>query len=79
LISRHEGRFAMIWECSECGGQVERARPPVVCRECGTAGVIHVPVKHAAEHDESLREAWLRAGMDPRPRSVVAVPERTFA
>lgn len=34
----------MWWECSECGGHVERSRAPVLCRDCGTAGVIFVPV-----------------------------------
>jgi hypothetical protein len=59
----------MWWECSECGCSLERARPPAVCRECGTAGVIFVPVgvneplAGDAEAD-SLREAWLRAGLE---------------
>jgi hypothetical protein len=59
----------MWWECSECGGHVVRARPPVVCRECGTAGVIFVPVEiedpMAGDPDnDSLRSAWLRAGIE---------------
>ena len=32
----------MWWECSECGGRIERSRAPAVCPECGTAGVIFV-------------------------------------
>ncbi|MBL8913821.1 MAG: hypothetical protein JNM17_24170 [Archangium sp.] len=31
------------WECSECGQNVQRPRPPAQCRGCGTAGVIFVP------------------------------------
>jgi hypothetical protein len=59
----------MWWECSECGGgHVERSRAPVVCRECGTAGVIFVavdvddPLAGDPEAD-SLRTVWLRAGL----------------
>ena len=59
----------MWWECSECGGHVERTRAPALCRECGTAGVIFVPVDIddpiAGDPDvESLRAVWLRAGLD---------------
>ena len=59
----------MWWECSECGGHVERPRAPALCRECGTAGVIFVPAEvedaSAAEPDiDSLRSAWLRAGFE---------------
>ena len=59
----------MWWECSECGGHVERSRAPVVCCECGTAGVIFVPVDIddpiAGDPDaDSLRAAWLRAGLE---------------
>ena len=58
----------MWWECSECGGPTARARAPVVCRECGTAGVIFVPAEVgdplAGDPDaDSLRTAWLRAGL----------------
>lgn len=59
----------MWWECSECGGHVECARAPVVCRECGTAGAIFVsvdvddPVTGDPEAD-SLRAVWLKAGID---------------
>jgi predicted amidophosphoribosyltransferase len=59
----------MWWECSDCGGHVERDRRPALCRECGTAGVIFV----AAEVDnaiagvpeaDGLRDVWLRAGIE---------------
>jgi hypothetical protein len=57
----------MWWECSECGGHVERSRAPVQCCDCGTAGVIFVPVDDATASDpeaESLRAIWLRAGLE---------------
>lgn len=55
----------MWWECSECGGHVERSRSPVVCRECGTAGVIFVPVDTAGDPEaDSLRAVCLRAGLE---------------
>lgn len=59
----------MWWECSECGGQVERVRAPAVCRECGTAGVIFVPVDvddpvTGDPEADSLRAVWLRAGLE---------------
>jgi hypothetical protein len=59
----------MWWECSECGGHVERFRAPVRCRECGTAGVIFVPVDiddpiAGDPEADSLRAAWLRAGFE---------------
>jgi hypothetical protein len=59
----------MSWECSECGGYVGGSRPPDVCSECGTAGVIFAPV----DIDEAtgcgsdaggLKAVWLRAGME---------------
>jgi len=59
----------MLWECSECGGHVERSRAPVQCHECGTAGVIFVsadiddPFAGDPEAD-SLRALWLRAGIE---------------
>ena len=64
----------MWWECSECGGHVERSRAPVVCRECGTAGVIFVPVDDPIAGDpdgDSLRALWLRAGLE-QARSTLA-------
>jgi hypothetical protein len=59
----------MWWECSECGEHVERARAPVACDECGTAGVIFVPVDlddpiTADPGAENLRAVWLRAGLE---------------
>ena len=59
----------MFWECSECGGHIERPRAPSLCEECGIAGVIFVP----ADVDDPLigdpdadclRAAWLNAGLD---------------
>lgn len=59
----------MWWECSECGSHVERARAPLLCPECGTAGVIFVP----ADVDDPLigdpdadclRAVWLNAGLE---------------
>ena len=57
----------MLWECSECGGQLRRRRPPRVGPNCGLAGAIFVP----ADSDDdahltasSLRDAWLRAGVE---------------
>lgn len=62
----------MWWECSECGGHLERDRPPVVCRDCGTAGAIFVavdvPDPVCGDPDADDRRAlWLRAGMARRP------------
>ena len=59
----------MWWECSECGSNVERARAPAVCRDCGTAGVIFAPVGNhepiGGDPDvDSLRAVWLRAGFE---------------
>lgn len=59
----------MCWECSECGGYVKRARAPIVCSECGTAGVIFVPVDiddpiGGGSSADSMRAAWLRAGLE---------------
>ena len=65
----------MWWECSECGGHIERARPPVVCGECGMAGVIFVPVdindRIVGDPDaDSLRAVWLRAGLEQARRGL---------
>jgi hypothetical protein len=63
----------MWWECSECGHQVERARAPVVCGECGTAGVnfaaveVDDPIAGKPESD-CLRAVWLRAGLEETRR-----------
>jgi hypothetical protein len=59
----------MWWECSEWGGHVERSRAPALCRECGMAGVIFVPVdaKDPMLPDpeaDNLRAVWLRAGLE---------------
>jgi hypothetical protein len=59
----------MWWECSECGGHVRRARAPVRCRECGTAGGIFaaLDVGDAIAGDpeaDSFRAVWLRAGLE---------------
>jgi hypothetical protein len=59
----------MWWECSECGGHLERTRAPALCRECGTAGVIFVPIDEGDpmvgdREADSLRTAWLRAGLE---------------
>ena len=56
----------MWWECGEYGGHVERERPPVHCRECGTAGAGFVrvdidPITGDPDAD-SLRAVWARAG-----------------
>ena len=66
----------MWWECSECGGHIERPRAPVACRECGTAGVIFVPVDMndpivGDPEADSLRAVWLRAGLE-QARSTLA-------
>lgn len=54
----------MRWECSECGSTLERPRPPVVCRECGTAGVIFVRADDDEIEPDSARDAWLRLGLE---------------
>jgi hypothetical protein len=58
----------MWWECSECGGLIERRRPPVKCRHCGTAGVYFVPadVREPSEYGdaEELRSGWLARGLE---------------
>ncbi len=57
----------MWWECSECGGHVDRPRPPALCPTCGTAGVIFVPAEVGLEGDpdaDNLRDAWLLRGVE---------------
>jgi hypothetical protein len=59
----------MWWECSECGGHNECAPAPVVCGECGTAGVFFAPVDLddpvvGDPEADSLRTVWLRAGLE---------------
>jgi len=59
----------MRWECSECGEYIQNERAPVSCNECGTAGVIFVPVGVddpllGDPEVDSLRAVWLRAGLE---------------
>ena len=57
----------MWWECGECGARLERARPTVVCRNCGTAGAVFVPAETGLELDAAattLRESWFNAGFE---------------
>jgi len=53
---------------AEGGGCIERDRAPVLCRACGTAGVIvPVDVDDPIAGDpaaESLRAVWLGAGLE---------------
>lgn len=56
----------MYWECSECGGHVEKERRPRCCPNCGTAGVIFVEAAKEIEGEgfaDSARAAWLELGM----------------
>lgn len=67
----------MWWECSECGDQIERARAPVVCGECGTAGVIFTPVDiddpmTGRPQSDGFRAVWLRAGLEAAGRAPIA-------
>jgi len=67
----------MWWECSECGHLVERPRAPVVCRECGTAGVIFVPAEVddplvGEPEADCLRAAWLQAGIEKARATLAA-------
>jgi hypothetical protein len=67
MVTGANEEVAMWWECSECGGQVERVRPPALCATCGTAGVIFVPAEVGLELDpdaDSFRDAWLRVGLE---------------
>ena len=69
FVEADEGRStSMWWECSECGGHIERGRAPVRCRECGMAGIFFVPVDidpMAGEPDaDGIRDVWLRAGLE---------------
>jgi hypothetical protein len=59
----------MYWECSECGGELKRRRPPVVRPCCGLAGVVFMPAGAGedSEHElrgASLRDVWFRAGVE---------------
>ena len=64
----------MWWECSECGHVIERARAPVQCRHCGTAGVIFVQAEvgdpaTGEPGPDGLRAAWLEAGLEQARQS----------
>jgi hypothetical protein len=52
---------ATFWECSECGGRIECRRPPALCQECGTAGVIFVPLDDPNDEIDVLGESarWM--------------------
>lgn len=69
----------MWWECSECGGHVERSSAPLVCCECGTAGVfVSVDVGDSIVGDpdaDSLRAVWLRAGLERARLTLAAYDE----
>ena len=55
----------MWWECSECGAHRERARRPIRCHECGSAGVIFTPVENedlGPAVTGERRRAWLELG-----------------
>ena len=59
----------MGWECSECGTYVDDLDAPSICHECGTAGVIFVPVEVddpmvGDPEADSLRAVWFRAGLE---------------
>ena len=59
----------MWWECSECGGYVERERAPAQCPLCGTAGVIFVPAEigdptTGEPEGENLRALWIETGLE---------------
>lgn len=63
----------MWWECSECGSHLESNVPPPVCPACGIAGAVCVQLERGLTDDpevDSLRDAWLLAGLEPRPRLV---------
>ncbi len=50
----------MYYECNECQVVLHGDRPPVVCPNCGLAGVLYSPVddatvaEHLAEGDETI-------------------------
>jgi len=57
---------------------MEGVRSPFVCQECGTAGVIFVPVDTddpISGHPQvgSMRSAWLRAGLKRARMGVGAI------
>lgn len=74
----------MRWECTECGGLVERHDRPTVCPFCGIGGAIFVPAGTDPEDgvlDGSFREAWLDYGLSYPGRSLMDRPtlDVTFA
>lgn len=59
----------MWFECSECGGHINRHAAPVVCPECGVAGAIFLPADpdelNAGDWEgQRARRTWLRAGFE---------------
>ena len=56
----------MRWECTECGGEIQRASKPRACFECGTAALF-VRAREAAPgaqlEPQDLRESWLELGL----------------
>jgi hypothetical protein len=57
----------MLWECNECGGQITRQRPPVVCHHCGIAGSTFVradETEPGVRDADNLFTAWFRAGLE---------------
>lgn len=70
----------MVWECSECGANLKRRRPPAVCPECGLAGAVFLPADPDEQLDGgALRAGWWQAGFDaqrPRPAPPEARHER---
>ena len=59
----------MWFECSECGGHVNRWCAPAVCPECGVAGAIFTSadpddLTAAGSDGDGLRAMWLRAGIE---------------
>lgn len=60
----------MWWECSECGERIERHRAPLLCKGCGTVGVIFVAAKPEFDEPEaeSRTAAWMSLGLE-RARS----------
>jgi rubrerythrin len=60
----------MWWECSECGGLLERVCAPEVCDECGTAsGLFAEAATLEAFDDDDRRAAWMRIGFERAARA----------
>jgi len=64
----------MVWECSECGANLKRRRPPAVCPECGLAGVVFLPADPDEHEFSAFRQGWWQAGFEPRPEKPQARP-----